>query len=113
MGPREDYERLEHSRVLARVDQRPVWSVVCFVVSRKERGQGIARELLGAAVDYAREHGATIVESYPVETGGERIPAASAYLGTTRMFEQAGFREVATRQATPTSRPRPIFRLAL
>ena len=42
LGPREDYERLSHSKILAPVDDTPVWSIVCFVVSRKVRGQGVA-----------------------------------------------------------------------
>jgi hypothetical protein len=46
LGPRDDYERLRHSRVLAPVNDEPVWSIVCFVVGRKSRGQGIATALL-------------------------------------------------------------------
>ena len=34
VGPREDYERLVFSKILAPVDDRPVWSIVCFVVGR-------------------------------------------------------------------------------
>ena len=44
LGPREDYERLAFSKVLAPVDEAPVWSIVCFVVGRKSRGQGVAAE---------------------------------------------------------------------
>ena len=77
------------------------------------RGQGIARALLVAAVDYAREHGATLVEAYPVETDGERVPAAQAYKGTLGMFERAGFDIVERRQANSTSAPRPIVRRAV
>jgi len=33
-GPREGYIRLEHSKSLARVDETPVWSLVCFYVAR-------------------------------------------------------------------------------
>jgi GNAT superfamily N-acetyltransferase len=110
LGPREDFVRLEHSKVLARVDARPVWSIVCFAVSRRERGRGVAAELLRAAVAYAREHGATLLEAYPVETGGRKIPSAWAYTGTVGMFEREGFRVVARRRATPTTPPRPIVR---
>jgi GNAT superfamily N-acetyltransferase len=113
LGPREDYERLEHSRVLARVDDKPVWSIVCFVVSRHERGQGVARKLLDAAVAYARDNGAARLEAYPIETDGGRVPSASAYTGTVGMYAQAGFRRIAARQATASSRPRPIYRLEL
>ncbi|MGH2417186.1 MAG: GNAT family N-acetyltransferase, partial [Candidatus Limnocylindria bacterium] len=55
LSPREEYERLEHSTALKRLDDKPVWSIVCFVVGRKARGQRVADALLAAAVDYARE----------------------------------------------------------
>ena len=110
LGPREDYERLAHSKVLAPVDDRPTWSIVCFVVGRRHRGQGVATALLEAAVDYAREHGATLVEAYPVDTGGGRVPAATAFKGTLGMFERAGFDVAARRQANRSSPPRPIVR---
>ncbi len=111
VGPREDYERLEHSKVLARVDDRPVWSIVCFVVSRRERGRGVAAALLEAAGDYARDHGARLLEAYPVDTsGGGRVPSATVYTGTLGMFERAGFEVIATRQPNQATRPRPIVR---
>ena len=46
VGPREDYERLAYSKVLAPIDDKPVWSIVCFVVGRRSRGQGVANKLL-------------------------------------------------------------------
>lgn len=110
LGPRDDYPRLQHSRVLAPLDERPVWSIVCFVVSRRARGQGIATALLDAAIAYATEHGATLLEAYPIEAEGQRVPAAHAYKGTVGMFERAGFSVVERRQATRTSAPRPIVR---
>jgi ribosomal protein S18 acetylase RimI-like enzyme len=113
VGPRDDYARLQRSKVLAAVDDRPVWSIVCFVVSRTARGQGVANALLDAAVDYAREHGATLLEAYPIETDGGRVPAAHAYKGTLGMFERAGFRVVDRRQFNATSPVRPIVRRAI
>ncbi len=114
LGPREDYERLAFSKVLAPIDEAPVWSIVCFVVGRKSRGQGVAGELLAAAVDYAREHGATMLEAYPVDVPeGERIPSASAFYGTLGMFKRAGFKVVERRRLNAASRVRPIVRLAL
>ena len=110
LGPRDDYDRLQHSKVMAPVDDKPVWSIVCFVVSRNARKQGVAHALLEAAMDYAREQGATLLEAYPVETEGQRVPAAHAYKGTMGMFERAGFEVVERRRATPTSTPRPIVR---
>ena len=113
VGPRDDYDRLQHSRVLGPLDDRPVWSIVCFVVARKARGEGIARALLDAAVDYAREHGATLLEAYPVETDGGRVPAAQAFKGTMGMFESAGFEVVERRRANAASPERPIVRRAV
>ena len=114
LGPREDYERLAHSKVLAPLDEVPVWSIVCFVVGRKSRGQGVAGELLDAAIDYARAHGATVLEAYPVDVrSGQRIPSASAYQGTLGMFERAGFKVVERRRMNKASPVRPIVRLKL
>jgi GNAT superfamily N-acetyltransferase len=113
LGPREDFERLSKSRILAPIDDRPVWSIVCFVVGKRERGQGIARALLAAAIEHARASGATTLEAYPVDTGDGRLPAATVYKGTVSMFERAGFTVVARRQASASAAPRPIVRLEL
>jgi GNAT superfamily N-acetyltransferase len=110
LGPRESFDRLEHAQLLARVDDKPVWSIVCFVVARSERGRGIATALLDAAIEYARKQGATLVESYPVDAAEGRIPAASAYTGPATMFERAGFEVVATRHWNAKTRRRRIMR---
>ena len=99
LAPREDFERLEHSTVLARVDEKPVWSIVCFVVGRRARGQGVAKALLAAAIEYARDHGATLLEAYPADAAPVASRRANAYMGTLSMFERAGFKEVERRQA--------------
>ena len=113
LGPRDDYERLRHSRILAPVDDLPAWSIVCFVEARSARRQGVAHALLEAAVEYAREHGATLLEGYPVDTDGGSVPAANAFKGTVAMFERAGFRVVERRQANSASAPRPIVRRSI
>ncbi len=114
VGPREDYERLAFSKVLAPIDDTPVWSIVCFVVGRRYRRQGVAAALLTAAVNYTRDHGATMLEAYPVEIpDGGRIPSANVYHGTLTMFERAGFEVVDRRQHNAASPVRPIVRLVL
>lgn len=114
IGPREDYERLARSRILGPLDDTPVWSIVCFVVGRRSRGRGVAKVLLAAGVDYAREHGASMLEAYPVEIpDGGRIPSAHVYHGTLSMFADAGFEIVARRSAPGSDASRPIVRLAL
>ena len=113
IGPREDYERLAHSTVLKPLDDKPVWSIVCFVVGRRSRGRGVAKTLLDAGIDYARDHGATLLEAYPVELeDGKRVPAGDAFRGTLSMFERAGFK-VAGRRPTPGGAPRLIVRRAV
>ena len=105
LAPREAYPRLDRSRVLKPVDDRPVWSVTCFLVARQHRGQGITVRMLRAAVDFAGKHGAKFVEGYPVDTRGGRSPDVWVYTGLHPAFRKAGFREVARR-----SRSRPIMR---
>jgi GNAT superfamily N-acetyltransferase len=91
---------LERSRLLKRVDVAPVWSVVCFLVSKAFRRKGVTTVLLRAAVEYAREHGARIVEGYPIEPKTPRIATVFAWTGLASAFQQAGFVEVERRSDT-------------
>lgn len=113
LGPREDYERLAFSKMLRPIDERPVWSIVCFVVLGRQRGRGVGTALLDAAIAYARERGATTLEAYPIHESRGRISSASAYTGTQGMFERAGFQVVELRRWNEESPPRPIMRLEL
>jgi len=105
VGPRETLPSLARSRVLAPVDEQPVWSVTCFFVARPYRKRGVAVRLLKAAVEYARSQGARIVEGYPTETRQPSVPDVFAFMGPVPLFEKAGFREVARR-----SKNRPFMR---
>ena len=105
VGPREAYPSLERSRVLQRVDDEPVWSIVCFFVSKSHRRQGLTLGLIQAAVAYAAGHGATTVEAYPVEPKQANMPDIFAYTGMISAFRRAGFIDVARRSPT-----RPIMR---
>ena len=115
LGPRDDFERIVRSRVIPRIDDRPVWSIVCFAVSEAARGRGVARALLDAAIDHARVRGATALEAYPVLVPeGEPIHPDAAYTGTLPMFERAGFTVVADRASDPkSSRQRVVVRREL
>ena len=65
---------LERSWILKRVDNEPVWSIVCLFIARLFRRQGISVRLLRAAVDHARQGRARIVEGYPVEPRKDDVP---------------------------------------
>lgn len=105
VAPREEYGRLERSRHLRRVDEQPVWSIVCFYIDRRHRRAGVGTALLRAAVDHVARKGGRLVEGYPIEAGAKR-PSADLYTGVPSMFERAGFREVARRGARPIMRKR-------
>lgn len=107
-GPREGYDALERSRILARVDDEPVWSVVCFFVAKKFRKAGITQKLLEAAREFARQHGARLLEGYPIEPKKDEVPPVFAYTGFANTFREVGFNEVARRSET-----RPIMRCDL
>lgn len=105
VAPRDEYRHLETSRILAPVDDEEVWSVVCFFVDRKYRRKGVALALLRAAVEFAAERGARIVEGYPVEPKKKMVSDTFVYHGLASTFRAAGFTEVARRSET-----RPIMR---
>jgi len=99
IGPREHYKALEASRILKRVDDQPVWSIVCFFVTKPFRRQGLMLELLRGAVEYARQQGAQVVESYPIDMqssrlAGKRLNSSSGYMGIASVFSKIGFVEV-------------------
>ncbi len=105
LGPREVYPVLERSRILKRVDDQPVWSVVCFFVARPYRRKGVTVELLKAAAKYAKRRGAGILEGYPVQPRKATVPDVFAYTGLRSAYLKAGFAEVLRRSDT-----RPIMR---
>jgi GNAT superfamily N-acetyltransferase len=91
IAPREQYGSLERSPVLKRLDDEPVWSLVCLFVDGDFRHQGVAGALVSAAVEYARENGARIVEAYPAAASSNDLPPATSYMGFRQLFERSGF----------------------
>src|SRR5437870_3012402 len=65
LGPRDDYAKLRRSPVMKPVDERSVWSIICFFVDARARHRGVAGALLEGALAWARAQGATLVEAYP------------------------------------------------
>ncbi|MBN9190984.1 GNAT family N-acetyltransferase [Microbacterium sp.] len=105
VGPRTTQVRLARTRTYAASpqpwDDENVWAVSCFAVRREHRGQGLNARLLDAAIDYARQSGARILEAYPVDTDIDSKSANELYHGVLSTFEAAGFHEVA--------RPKPAI----
>ncbi len=98
------------SRKIPHVDDQPVWSVWCIRVRPGYRRRGISHELLAGAVDYARSQGAPVVEGYPVDNQGEKVDLTMAYVGTRRLFEQAGFTKAADTDSVSGGFPRVLMR---
>lgn len=105
VAPRSVYRRLERSRIMAPVDDQPVWSIVCFFVAKPWRGRGISTRLVRAAAAFAEQSGAQIIEGYPVDPRRKPMPPAFAWTGLAASFKRAGFKEVLRRSPT-----RPIMR---
>src|SRR3989441_8242741 len=93
VAPREAHPALERSPVLARIDDAPVWSIVCLFVGRAFRRRGLVLPLIRAAVAHARSGGARIVEADP-SAAAPRLDAASAYPGPVTMYPRARVRAV-------------------
>src|SRR5690606_19451883 len=98
------------NRKIPHVDDRPAWSVWCIRVRPGHRKQGISHHLLRGAVDFARDAGAEVIEGYPVDNRGERVDLTMAYVGTRRLFEQAGFTKVADTESVLDGFPRVLMR---
>ena len=109
-GPRADFPRLARSKAFQRTDVDGVWSINCFFIARDFRRQGLARGLLEAAIQACQQHGARIVEAYPVTTRGDggKVSTGSAYPGPLCIFEEQGFQVVQRHMPT-----RPLVRRLL
>jgi GNAT superfamily N-acetyltransferase len=108
LAPRAAFRRLENSRTLKPVDGEPVWSVPCFFTAKEARGQGATVALLKAAAKQATSAGAKVLEGYPVDTRGKKLPAGFVWWGLAPAFRKAGFKEALRRSKT-----RPIMRKTL
>lgn len=106
VAPRIEYVRLEKSRVLKPVDDKPVWSVSCFFIAKEFRKKELSSKLLKATIDFAFSKGAEIVEGYPVEPKNGIMADVFVWTGIASVFKKAGFKEVVRRSET-----RPIMRI--
>ena len=104
-APREDYMKLEKSRVHKRIDNEPVWSIPCFFIDKNFRRNGVSVELLKGVIQYARKQKIKVIEAYPTIPTQEKLPDSFAWIGLYKSFERAGFKIV-----DRTSKNRPMVR---
>ncbi len=107
-APREEYLKLENSRVHKRIDDTPVWSITCFFIDKNFRRMGVSIAMLKGVIDVARKQNIKVIEAYPTIPTQEKLPDSFAWIGLYRSFEEAGF-EIADR----TSKNRPMVRYYL
>lgn len=108
VAPREDFPVLENSRVLERIDDKPVWSIVCFFINKDYRRKGLSVELLNATKIFVKNNNGKILEGYPVEPKVAKSPDVFVWTGLASAFRKAGFKEIVRRSET-----RPIMRIKL
>ena len=85
VGPQSSFRRLTEKDHCA--PDENVWSIVCFFIHRKFRSQGFTHRLIEAAVGYARQNSADVVEAYPVD----KTSPSYRFMGFPSRFERGGF----------------------
>jgi len=105
LSPRPQQPGLLRTRVLRAgspwpAQDRGVWAISCLIVRREHRGRGMAHELVRAAVRFAGDNGAQVIEAYPRDTTVRPADPNSLYVGTVSLFDRHGF--------TVLARPTPI-----
>ena len=103
VGPRQDYVRMDNSRVFRTPYDADAWSLPCLFIRKDWQRRGVSRLLVHHAVDVARRGGASHLLAYPVVSpkGPEHpIPSVFAFNGLPQVFLREGFRDVTPRGAT-------------
>ena len=98
------------NRRIPHIDDIEVWSLWCVRVRPGHRGKGIAHSLVAGAVEFARSHGAPVIEGYPVDNDGRKVDLTMAYVGTRKLFERARFVKVADTESVINGFPRVLMR---
>ncbi|MFN3548955.1 MAG: GNAT family N-acetyltransferase [Mesorhizobium sp.] len=113
IGPRADVPEWNNARrVSALLDGEGArdpanWAVSCFFIRSKARGRGLSHRLVDAGIRFARDNGARILDACPIDEA-KQSKSVGLFVGSTRVFAAAGFRQVALRKPG-----RPLMRLDL
>ncbi len=86
---------------------RTVWAISCFFFVSRERGQGLSHRMVAEGLKFARTSGAKLVEASPMDRS-KTSKSIGLYVGSTAVFEKAGFTEVARQKPG-----RPLMRKLL
>jgi predicted GNAT family acetyltransferase len=111
VGPRAELPQWNSEKTVSRpldpadAEDHSVWAVSCFFMNSKDRGKGYSHRMLSEAVNFARASGARLLEGCPIERT-KQSKSVGLYVGSQRIFEAAGFSEVAKRKDG-----RPLMRL--
>jgi len=110
IGPRADVPEWNNARRASAPldpDDSAVWAISCFFVHGSARGRGLSHRLVDAGIAHARDSGARILEACPMDLSRD-ARSTGLFVGSTRVFDRAGFVTVARRRAG-----RPLVRLEL
>jgi len=91
LAPREDYIKIEKSRTLKRIDDKPVWSITCFFVKKEFSKMGLSQKMIQAVIEYAAKNNIKMLEAYPVIPYAEKIPPPFLWVGVLSAFTSNGF----------------------
>lgn len=108
MAPRQDYLKLESSRIFKPIDDQPVWSITCFFIKKEFRHQGLSEKLIKGAIDFAKKKKIKILEAYPAIPYAENVPHPFLWVGVLSSFLKNGF-EIVRQQ----SKSRAMVRIDL
>jgi predicted GNAT family acetyltransferase len=113
VGPRSELPKWNSLKTVSRpmdpadAEDPSVWAVSCFFMNARDRGKGHSHRMLSAAIQFAQASGARLLEGCPIERT-KQSKSVSLCVGSLRIFEAAGFSEVAKRKDG-----RPLMRLEL
>jgi predicted GNAT family acetyltransferase len=84
-----------------------VWAISCFFLRTRARGKGLTHRLVEGGLAYARENGVRFVEACPMDRSKDSR-SIGLFVGSTRVFEKAGFSRLLERKAG-----RPLMRYVI
>jgi len=105
LAPRATLPKLRARPVYRALDLGPddgVLAIGCMLVRPDARGTGVARALVAAAIEVARERGARAIEAYP--HAASPLGPHEVWMGPADLFASLGFRRVAGELPYPVLR---------